>query len=226
MKANGALMLEIHGVGKFYNGPGGIVRALDNVTIDVAQGEFAAVQGPSGCGKTTLLLAAGGLLLPDEGRVLVDGRDPYSLSPDRRAHFRASEIGFVFQQFHLVPYLSVLDNILAPSLALPRADAHDRAMELIGRFNLKGREDHVPSELSTGERQRTALARALLNEPTLVLADEPTGNLDGDNADIVLSSLVDFAASGGVVLMVTHSESACSCARRTIHLKDGRVTDG
>jgi len=219
------MIIDIRSVSKLYKGPDGIVRALDVVTLSVDRGEFVAVQGPSGCGKTTLLLAAGGLLAPDKGDVVVDGRNPYRMSPDERARLRASEIGFVFQRFHLVPYLSVLDNILAPSLAVRRSDAEARARELITRFNLTGRESHVPSELSTGERQRTALARALLNEPAILLADEPTGNLDPENASIVIDAFTGFAASGGAVLMVTHSDAAAGHAHRTIRLRDGKIAN-
>jgi len=215
-------MLELNDVSKFYQGPNGLVRALEKVTVTVGDGEFVAVQGPSGCGKTTLLLAAGGLLLPDEGTVSIGGTDPYGMSPDERARFRASTIGFVFQQFYLIPYLSVLDNILAPSLALAKPEAEQRARDLTGRFKLEGREGHVPSELSTGERQRVALARALLNKPSLLLADEPTGNLDGDNAEIVLSAFDEFTGTGGSVLMVTHSDTAADRAHRTLRLKNGR----
>jgi ABC-type lipoprotein export system ATPase subunit len=218
-------MLEITNVSKYFHGPSGIVRALDGISVTVADGKFAAVQGPSGCGKTTLLLAAGGLLAPDDGDVAVNGRHPYRMPSEERARFRASEIGFVFQQFHLIPYLSVLDNVLAPSLALPQNDAVERAHELLRRFGLNDRAGHVPSELSTGERQRTALARALLNEPVIILADEPTGNLDGDNAQIVLETLSGFAASGGSVLMVTHSDAAAAYAHDTIRLQNGKIVE-
>ena len=216
-------MLEITDLSKLYRSPEGIIHALDSVSLEVKAGEFVSVQGPSGSGKTTLLLAIGGLLIPDRGEVIVGGQNPYRMSPDERARFRASEIGFVFQQFYLIPYLSVLDNVLAPSLALPQPDVHKRAKELIDRFNLTDRSGHLPSELSTGERQRTALARALLNSPGFLLADEPTGNLDKENAEIVLDYFIEFAKSGGSVLMVTHSDGASSFAHRTIKLKNGKI---
>jgi ABC-type lipoprotein export system ATPase subunit len=182
-----------------------------------------AVHGPSGCGKTTLLLAAGGLLAPDGGEVRVAGEDPYRLSPEQRAQFRAKHIGFVFQQFHLVPYLDVLDNILVPELALVSADCRARAEELAAQFGLGDRLHHMPSQLSTGERQRTALARALLNKPQVVFADEPTGNLDGNNARGVLGALADFARTGGAVLLVTHDPLAAEHAVRTIEMKSSEV---
>ena len=216
-------MLKIRGIGKWYRGPGNRVTALEGVTVNVAAGELVAVQGPSGSGKTTLLLAAGGLLVPDSGEVVVDGQELYALSPEKRARLRGATIGFVFQQFHLIPYLSVLRNVLAPSLAVPAPDARDRAEELLARFGLTDRIRHVPAELSTGERQRTALARALLNRPKLLLADEPTGNLDGQNSDVVLGHLAEFAGAGGAVLLVTHDLQAAKRAQRHIRLVAGRT---
>ena len=195
---------------------------MDDVSLRVEQGQFVAVQGPSGCGKSTLLLIAGGLLSPNSGRVKIDGCDPYELSANERAQFRATKIGFVFQQFHLVPYLSVLDNVLAASIATQRPDARSRARELLKHFGLEHRSDHVPAELSTGERQRTALARALLNRPKLLLADEPTGNLDRENAEIVFSHLVEFARDGAV-LLVTHDTKALEYAQRVERIREGRI---
>ncbi|NQT21672.1 MAG: ATP-binding cassette domain-containing protein, partial [Planctomycetes bacterium] len=167
-------MLEVSNLTRFFRGPEGTVRALDGVSFGLAQGEFVAVRGPSGCGKTTLLLVCGGLLQPSGGQVTVAGENPYRLPPDKRSRLRAGTMGFVFQQFHLVPYLTVLENVLTPFLAQPGPGAADHARELILRFDLESRINHTPAELSTGERQRTALARAILNRPKLLLADEPT----------------------------------------------------
>lgn len=208
--------MKLQHIGKDYDGPNGPVQALSGVSLEVERGAFVVVEGPSGCGKSTLLLAAGGLLAPDSGTVQVDGKDLYALSPNQRAAFRARAIGFVFQQFHLVPYLSVLENVMAPGVALPRPDSEARARALIARFGLGERTHHVPAELSTGERQRTALARALLNRPRLLLADEPTGNLDPENSEIVLGYMDEFARSGGAVLVVTHDSDARQYARRVI----------
>ena len=216
-------MLEVQNISKIFRGPNGPLNAVDNVSLQVKDGEFLAVQGPSGSGKTTLLLSIGGLQSPDKGNVIVEGKNIYRIKPDARAQFRAANIGFVFQQFYLIPYLSVVDNVLAPSVALPHSEASKRAQELIERFNLTGRSSHKPSQLSTGERQRTAMARALLNNPKLLLADEPTGNLDKENTDIILNFLSEFAKSGGTVLMVTHSEQAAAYADRELHLKNGKV---
>jgi ABC-type lipoprotein export system ATPase subunit len=216
-------MLRLDRLTKTYVGPQGVVRPLEELSLEVPAGQFAAVQGPSGCGKTTLLLVAGGLLEPDSGQVWLDGQDLYALSAEARAAFRAAHVGFVFQQFHLVPYLSVLDNVLAPTLAHPVPNARPRARELLERFGLADRSGHVPAQLSTGERQRTALARALLARPRLLLADEPTGNLDRENADIVLNCLADFAAEGGAVLLVTHDAAAAARASRVLPMSRGKL---
>ena len=218
-------MLDFKNISKWFDGPEEKVTALDGVCLSVSPGEFLAVRGPSGCGKTTLLLTAGGLLRPNSGQVSLDGYDPYALSPEKRSRMRARMIGFVFQQFHLIPYLTVRQNILAPSLALPAKGANQRTQELVSRFGLDDRAGHVPAQLSTGQRQRTALARALLNKPKIILADEPTGNLDEDNADIVFGYLSQYVAEGGCVLLVTHDVRAAAHATRTLQMVDGRLIE-
>ncbi len=219
------MLLELNDITKSYTKSGSRIRAVDGVSLSLDSGQFVAVQGPSGCGKTTLLLVAGGLLHPDGGTVNLAGENPYTMSSEARARFRAKQIGFVFQQFHLVPYLSVRDNVLAPTLALGSADAPARAEELLERFGLTDRQHHTPGELSSGERQRTALARALLNQPKLILADEPTGNLDAENAALVLETLEEFTSTGGGVLLVTHDSSAAARANRIVNLQNGRLVD-
>jgi putative ABC transport system ATP-binding protein len=217
------MLVEIRDARKTYKGASGQVQAVDGLSLTLDAGDFVAVQGPSGCGKSTLLLLAGGLLAPESGSVLIAGEDPYALTADARSMFRAENIGFVFQQFHLVPYLSVLDNVLAPSIATGSTGSEQRARELIDEFGLSHRLEHTPGELSSGERQRTALARALLNEPKVLLADEPTGNLDTENATEVLKHLREFASAGGAVLLVTHDVQAAAAADRVIHLRDGKL---
>lgn len=217
------MLVEIQGARKTYQGASGQVLAVDGLSLSLDTGDFVAVQGPSGCGKSTLLLLAGGLLAPESGAIQIVGEDPYSLTADARSKFRAENIGFVFQQFHLVPYLSVLDNVLAPCIATGSTGSEQRARELIDQFGLAHRLEHTPGELSSGERQRAALARALLNEPKVLLADEPTGNLDAENATEVLKHLREFAASGGAVLLVTHDAQAAAAADRVIHLRDGKL---
>ena len=216
-------MLKINNISKAYTKSDGAVHALKDVSLHVTEGEFVGIQGSSGSGKTTLLLAAGALLEPTAGTVELDGEDLYAAGSEERAGLRAGKIGFVFQQFHLVPYLTVLENVLSPSLALPDNGAERRAEELTDTFGLDHRIGHLPSELSSGECQRVALARALLNQPKLLLADEPTGNLDSCNANIVLESLTQFAEAGGCVLMVTHSASVAGRAHRTIRLETGSI---
>lgn len=216
-------MIKTENLTKTYQGREGIIQALDDVMLDVAPGEFLAVQGPSGSGKTTLLLTLGGLLRPDKGHVLIMEQNPYELTSESRARLRAESIGFVFQQFHLIPYLNVLENIMAPSVAAPQSDAENRATLLAEYFGLADRMHHVPAELSSGERQRTALARALLNSPRILLADEPTGNIDPDNALVILGHLAGFAEKGGTVVLVTHDPLAAGYAPRTLTMKNGRL---
>ena len=216
-------MLEFKNVGRWFDGAQEKVTALSEVSFALKPGELLAVRGPSGCGKTTLLLIAGGLLSPSSGQMILDGQDPYELSPEKRSRVRAQAIGFVFQQFHLIPYLTVRQNIMAPSLALPAKEAVQRTQELVSDFGLEDRAGHVPAQLSTGQRQRTALARALLNKPKIILADEPTGNLDEDNADIVFNYLGKYVSDGGCVLLVTHDVRAAAHATKTLQMGQGEI---
>ena len=216
-------MLQLHDVTKTYSGKRGQVKAVDGLSLSVASSEAVAIRGPSGCGKSTLLLIAGSLLRPTSGTVLVDDIDPYSISANARSTFRAQKIGFVFQQFHLVPYLNVLQNILTANIPLKHPHAGTRAEELIERFGLTSRASHVPAELSVGEKQRVALARAMFHRPRLLLADEPTGNLDPGNAIIVLDALREYASAGAAVLMVTHAPDAALRAHRIVTMDQGRL---
>jgi len=217
-------MIKLQNVGKTYAGQDGEVHALDDVTLSVERGEFAASRGQSGSGKSTLLLTIGGLVRPTRGRVSVDGRDMYAMSSRERASFRAEKIGFVFQMFHLLPYLDVLENVLVPTIPGTSTSGRREAMELLQRLNMSDRVHHRPAQLSTGERQRVAIARALLSRPELILADEPTGNLDPDNAAQVLGYLADFHNGGGTVVLVTHEKSAHDYAERIVLLQRGRVS--
>jgi len=216
-------MIHLEDVSKTYATANGPIHALSNVSMNVKQGEFVAVRGPSGCGKSTLLTIAGGLGMPTSGRVVVAGRNLPAVSTAARARFRARQVGFVFQMFHLLPYLTVLDNVAAAALPGQHSATCDRAKQLLERFHLADRLRHRPAELSAGERQRVAIARALVNRPQLILADEPTGNLDPDNAADVLDLLADFHRDGGTVLLVTHQEQAASYSQRTVLLRDGKV---
>jgi putative ABC transport system ATP-binding protein len=215
------MVLALHGVSKTFRGPVGAVPALQGVDLALAGGEFGVITGPSGSGKSTLLLVAGGMLRPDAGSVRLGGGEVYAGSPARRAALRAGSVGFVFQQFHLLPQLSVLHNILVPGLAGGGLDLDGRARELAERLGLGQRLDHLPAALSTGERQRVALARALLRGPALLLADEPTGNLDEANAAVVWSHLQEFARTGGAVLAATHDGAVAGRSARRWAMDQG-----
>jgi ABC-type lipoprotein export system ATPase subunit len=219
-------MLVLEKVAKTYPKGDARITALAPIDLSARAGEFVALQGPSGSGKTTCLLVAGGLLSPDSGKVLIDGHDLYAMTRNKLAVFRSRNIGFVFQQYHLIPYLSVLENILAPEAAQGRRDSNGRGRELAEQFGLGHRLDHTPAELSSGEKQRTALARALLFRPKVLLADEITGNLDHVNADIVLGYLREYVQTGGSVLLVTHDREIASRADRVEYLADSAGLEG
>jgi ABC-type lipoprotein export system ATPase subunit len=216
-------MIRCDEVTKIFRKNGSEVTSLDRFTAEVAEGEFVAVRGPSGCGKTTLLLTLGGMQRPSDGSVQLGGRDLYALSPAERAGLRSSEIGFVFQMFHLVPYLDLLGNVLLACPGKPSAEVRRRAGGLLDELGLADRASHRPGELSAGERQRLAVARALLNRPKLILADEPTGNLDPENAAEVIRHLAEFHRGGGTVVLVTHGASADAHADRTLRLEQGQL---
>jgi putative ABC transport system ATP-binding protein len=181
------------------------------------------VQGPSGSGKTTLLFSASGLLQPDKGEVFLDKQSLYHLSATRRQGYLASEIGFVFQEFYLIPYLSVLENSLLPSVICPSLEAKDRARELLFKLHLDHRINHLPGQLSAGEQQRVAMVRALLNRPKYIFADEPTGNLDKESAKAIVDCLSQFTHDGGTVILVTHDMEFLSCADQVMKLDSGEV---
>jgi ABC-type lipoprotein export system ATPase subunit len=216
-------VIECEQLTRRFRADAGVVTALDDVTLQVGPGEFVVIRGASGSGKTTLLMAVGGMDRPSSGRVRVAGRDVYALSPRERATFRADNIGFVFQMFHLVPYLNVTENVMLA--AGPAAEPGDRARadELLEQLGMSDRRRHRPAQLSAGERQRLAIARALLNRPKVILADEPTGNLDPENAAEVFDALAGFHRDGGTVLVVTHGTTADAFADRIVHLDQGRV---
>jgi ABC-type lipoprotein export system ATPase subunit len=211
-------MLQLERVVKSYQKQSRRIAALASVDLTVRAGQFVAVQGPSGSGKTTCLLIAGGLLHPDSGKVRVDGQDLYAMTRNQLAAFRSQNIGFVFQQYHLIPYLNVLENILAPEAARGGTGSQARGRELAVEFGLEHRLDHTPAELSSGEKQRAALARALLFRPKLLLADEITGNLDHANAEIVMGYLRQYVQAGGAVLLVTHDREIAKQADHVEYL--------
>jgi putative ABC transport system ATP-binding protein len=216
-------MIQLEHVSKVFATMRGEVRAVDDVTLEVAAGSFVALCGPSGCGKSTLLSLVGGLSLPTSGRVIVDGQEISRLASAERAQFRARTIGFVFQLFHLLPYLTVLDNVLLAAPPATRRAAREEAEQWLEQFGLADRRWHRPGELSVGQRQRVATARALVNRPKLLLADEPTGNLDPQTAGALLETLAAFHSRGGTVLLVTHDAQAAAHAERRVTLAEGRL---
>lgn len=203
---------------------GAAVDALHEVSFAVKKGEWVAVMGPSGSGKTTLLNILGGLDTPTQGRVVIGGEDLSRLSAAELARFRAEKIGFVFQQFHLVPYLTALENVMLAQYFHSLADEQEAA-DALGRVGLGERLHHLPSQLSGGEQQRVCVARALINQPNLILADEPTGNLDQVNETVVMGLLTQLHREGHTIVMVTHDPEIGRMAERRIELHHGRLTD-
>ncbi len=212
-------MIEIKDLSKVYISKGEEVKALDHVSLHIENGEFIVIRGASGSGKTTLLLMIGAMLKPSSGKLLFDEQDIYNLSATERNQFRASKVGFVFQMFHLLPYLTLLENVNVMSLGQKNAEAEKMLVDL----GLGDRMHHKPNALSAGEKQRAAVARALINHPKIILADEPTGNLDPENAEEVLKSFVQFHKNGGTVIVVTHGKEADKYADRIISLKNGKI---
>ncbi len=216
-------MLTVKNIKKSFGLAQGNLTVLNDISFNANNGDFIAVTGPSGIGKTTLLLIIGTLLKPDEGQILLDNVEPYKLSETERANFRADNIGFVFQQFHLMPYLNVLENILLPVIVKQNnkdtAEIYQRAETLIDELGLTKRIYHLPEQLSVGEKQRVALIRALLRNPDLILADEPTGNLDQDNTNIVISKLKEFAKQEGIVILATHDTDIAKLADKQLSLQ-------
>ena len=218
--------MRLETVSKTYSHRGKTVAALDNASLEIAPGEFVAVVGPSGSGKSTLLLVLGGMLSPSAGKVFLDGHSVYDLSPNERADLRRKKIGFVFQTFNLVPYLTALENVQIPLFLAGQDGATQRqlASALLERVGLGDRLDHKPPELSIGQQQRVAMARVLANNPEIILADEPTGNLDPQTGGQILDLLEQMHHEGRTVVMVTHDPRAAQRAKRTLRLADGRIS--
>ncbi len=198
------------------------VRALDHVSFEIEAGEWIAIMGPSGSGKTTLINILGGLDRPTGGRAIVDGLDISDLGERELTRYRSEKIGFVFQQFHLVPYLTAVENVMLAQYFHSITDESE-AVDALRRVGLGERLDHLPAQLSGGEQQRVAIARALINHPKLILADEPTGNLDEANEAVILDLLRELHSAGHTILVVTHSQVIGNMADRRIELEHGRL---
>ncbi|MBL8871448.1 MAG: ABC transporter ATP-binding protein [Planctomycetaceae bacterium] len=221
--------LVVEHVTKRYTTPAEDLVVLEDASLQLKQGENAAIIGPSGSGKSTLLHILGALDSPTSGTVKLGGVSPFGLSPNDLADFRNQKIGFIFQDHHLLPQLTVLENVLIPVLAhgRPKPDMVERARELIAKVGLQHRESHLPSELSGGERGRAAVARALIHRPLLVLADEPTGNLDPENATRIGELLMDLPRSeNSMLVVVTHSQTLASLAQHCFRIEKGRLISG
>ncbi|NIL96044.1 MAG: ATP-binding cassette domain-containing protein [Planctomycetales bacterium] len=216
---------ELKQLGKDYHSGAGLVRALQNVSFQVARGELIAIMGASGSGKSTLLNLLGCLDRPSSGRLLLSGQDVSQLSDDALSEIRASQIGFVFQSFNLIPQLTVLENIEVPLYYQRRLTPQDRrrCRQLADRVGLSDRLTHRPTQLSGGQQQRVALARSLANEPEFILADEPTGNLDSQTGSEILDLLANLHRDGKTIIVVTHEDEVARRASRIIQLKDGRL---
>ncbi len=219
-------MLKMVAVSKSYNHRGPAVTVLIGVSVEIPDGDFVSIVGPSGSGKSTLLLMLGGMLSPSSGRVLFDDQSLYDLAPDSRAAVRREKIGFVFQTFNLVPYLSALENVQVPLFlsGMSEAEQKARAADLLERFGLGDRLEHKPSELSVGQQQRVALARVLANDPSVILADEPTGSLDPETSAQVIAFLEELNHEGRTVVMVTHDPQVARRANRSLVLDRGAIT--
>ena len=219
--------LTIERVTKVYeaNGDSPAVRVLSGINAEIAEGEFVCLMGPSGSGKSTLLTIVGAMNHPTEGRVLVDDIDVYALADERRADFRREYLGFVFQQHHLLPYLNAIENAMLP-LATTNSSAkekRDRATSVLDRVGLADKALRLPNQLSGGEQGRLAIARAIVNEPPLILADEPTGSLDTKTGGEIMEVLLELNAQGQTVFMVTHNPENSALAHRIINIVDGRI---
>lgn len=220
-------ILAVEEVHKAYHIGRRKVEVLHGVSLKVQRGETLSIMGASGSGKSTLLHILGGLDRPDSGDVLFNGNSLVSMKPARRAAFRAGRCGFIFQSYHLLPELDVLQNVMLPAMAMrTKKDARARAVHLLDQVGLSGRMDHRPQELSGGEQQRAAMARALMNEPDLILADEPTGNLDSHTGENLLHKLFDLAQSEQrTLILVTHNQDVAGRCQRELLLKDGQLEE-
>ncbi|MFB3815587.1 MAG: ABC transporter ATP-binding protein [Terriglobales bacterium] len=218
--------ISIENVSKTYLQNGGAAASvLCNVSTTIREGEFVCLMGPSGSGKTTLLTVVGAMNSPSDGKLIIDGISVYALSEERRADFRREYIGFVFQQHHLLPYLDALENVMLP-LTTTRLSTHEkkqRAMHVLERVGLSGKASRLPSQLSGGEQGRVAIARALVNQPPLILADEPTGTLDCKTGAEIMEVLQQLNAQGQTLFMVTHNAENARLAHRVLQIRDGRL---
>ena len=217
------LILEVKNITKEVNSPEGALTIVQDVNLSIAEGELVSLVGPSGSGKTTLLAIMAGLDLPSQGSVTLLGAEITSLDEDKRAQIRGNEVGFVFQSFHLMPKLSALDNVMLPLEISGSDDAQSKAKEALIKVGLEKRVQHFPTQLSGGEKQRVAIARAMINEPKILFADEPTGNLDSQTGHDVMQLFHNLHNQGQTIILITHENEVAAEAQRTIFIKDGLI---
>src|SRR6059058_2138422 len=218
-------MIRLNNVSRHYPAQaerGGVIRALDDISLHVEPGEWLAVMGPSGSGKSTLVNLIGCLDRPDSGEIWLDGQNVATLPVSELNRVRAEKVGFIFQQFHLIPYLTAIENVMLAQYFHSMTDEQE-ALEALERVGLRERPNHLPAQLSGGEQQRVCIARALINDPKIVLADEPTGNLDAQNEEIVLRLLRELHQQGRTIVMVTHDPVVARLADRRIELHHGKI---
>ncbi len=218
-------MIKTEKITKIFRSGKRNVIALNEVDLTIEKGEFVLIKGHSGCGKSTLLFTLGGMLNPSSGTVIIDNVSVYNKSEKERAAFRANHIGFVFQSYHLLPYLTVLENILISQRLNKNRVTKEMAVEIAESLNIAHRLNHKPSELSVGEKQRAALARVFITNPNVIFADEPTGNLDPENAKEVIDHLKRYNVNGGTVILVTHDNEADEVADRIINMSNGKINN-
>ncbi len=217
-------MIEIRGLTKVYKMPGGMkVKALDGVNLSVERGEFAAVMGSSGSGKSTLLHIIGGVDNPTSGKVEIDGENVHKMKPSEQAAFRRRKVGIIYQAYNLISTLTVEENMILPLLLDKRKPAREEVEKLLELLGLKDRRRHLPGQLSGGQQQRTAIGRILLEKPEVLLADEPTGNLDSANTMEIMNFLGKINESGQTILLVTHDAGVGEAAKRKLLMKDGKI---
>lgn len=217
--------IEVKNLRKTYQSGEETVAAVNGLSFEVELGEFMTITGPSGSGKSTLLSLIGGLMHPSDGAIIIDEIDLFRLTTEQLADFRREYIGFVFQSFHLIPYLNVIENAMLPLTVMPfsRAEKMDMAMTMLEKVGLANKAHRLPDELSGGEQERVAIARALVNHPPIILADEPTGNLDSATSEEIMKLFQQLNREGQTIMMVTHNPENLIYAHRSLHMTDGKL---